>query len=191
MPIDDTKRWLNQLPQKWLVELWYDSIQLRSVPSTLIRWKISAINLSPTTGTRYFKSKHNALFAFGGEGGIDVEPSLARHPMGALMRVQIGFPADLSNPGGFSSLPLSFQLFNESIAGKSKHNALFAFGGEGGIRTLGTQSVHLISSQARSASSGTSPGRRRGFKPVAGNSITFAGDPAAWNLLTTRGHRGP
>jgi len=26
---------------------------------------------------------------------------------------------------------------------------------------------------------------------VAGNSITFAGDPAAWNLLTTRGHRGP
>ena len=34
------------------------------------------------------------------------------------------------------------------------------FGGEAGIRTLGAQRTHLISSQARSTNSGTSPGAR-------------------------------
>ena len=97
-----------------------------------------------------------ASIPVGGEGGIDSAHPWAS-PCGrlAMLDVQIGNPADLSNPRfaqGPNPIALSKIKKNRRMAGS------FLSGGEGGIRTLGTVQHRTPAFQASPFDrSGTSP----------------------------------
>lgn len=103
----------------------------------------------------------------GEENSLGISPCLA---LRAACAVQIGNPADLSNPRGLSPT-LDYGPHQGPWQDLSLLLSL-EFGGEGGSRTHGTRSVHSISSRALSATQAPLRGvqlqkAEYGFKTIA------------------------
>ena len=72
------------------------------------------------------------------EGGRDSGHPCPSGLRPALKRAQIGCPADLSNPQPIAAQLRGFEFIFFKIIVKRNLNGFLKYGGEGGIRTLGT-----------------------------------------------------